>query len=722
MSSDVVASFLEAMRAAGVDTTDSIIADGTLHRVSIDSDKGHAKSGWYVLHLDDPPSGSFGNWKTGEQQTWTLKDRKLSADEKRELASRIKRDREVRAAEDLKAKAEAAVRAKEIWSKSSEADPFHPYLQRKMILPGPAKQDADSLVIPVTKDGKLTSIQTIWPDGNKRFLPDGEISGCYCPIGKPSGVILICEGFATGVTLNQATGHAVVVAFNAGNLKPVCEAIRRRYSDQRLLVCGDNDQWTDGNPGLSKAREAGELWVIPNFKDLESKPTDFNDLFVLDGASEVTRQVEVALKPPEPMVFAGRGTTPGDMAQSNFSDHLPDQKPGKPPLATKANLEVVLQRLGATFRYNVISKKQEIMIPGKSYSLDNYDNAIIADIVDVCARLKMPTDKINLYLSSLCDQNQYNPVKVWIESKPWDGVSRLHELYSTVKVLLEDNEAIKLLKETLIKKWMISAVAAAFKPDGVSAHGMLVFQGAQNMGKTHWFKRLVPQELKVAADGQMLKPDDKDSVLGVIQNWLVELGELDATFRKADIAQLKAFMVKDRDSIRLPYAARSCEFPRRTVFFASVNSIEFLADPSGNRRFWALECVEINYKHTIDMQQLWAEVATIYASGHSWYLTPEELMLLNDSNRKFEVKSPIEDIIAAAYDWVTPIGWRDMTAVEVLAECGYDKQRLSQHDKNLAAHALKQLNGNDFRGSRRGRVYRVPMKLNSDQPSLSSQF
>src|SRR5690606_9294822 len=127
----------------------------------------------------------------------------------------------------------------------------------------------------------------------------------------------------------------------------------------------------------------------------------------------------------------------------------------------------------------------------------------------------------------------------WVQSKPWDGVSRVQDLYDTVQAKDEWVEPdTKQLKETLIKRWMISAIAAAFSPNGVSAEGMLVFQGSQSLGKTSWLKSLTPPGLELTKDGMLLRPDDKDSVKQVNSFWIVELGELDSTFRRSDLAQL----------------------------------------------------------------------------------------------------------------------------------------------------------------------------------------
>jgi putative DNA primase/helicase len=67
------------------------------------------------------------------------------------------------------------------------------------------------------------------------------------------------------------------VAFNAGNLKPVALALRKKFPEAKIILCADNDRFTPGNPGVSKAREAalevnGRLYV-PRFEDLG--PHDF---------------------------------------------------------------------------------------------------------------------------------------------------------------------------------------------------------------------------------------------------------------------------------------------------------------------------------------------------------------------------------------------------------------------------------------------------------------
>jgi putative DNA primase/helicase len=119
--------------------------------------------------------------------------------------------------------------------------------------------------------GTVHSLQTIAPDGNKMFMSGGRIKGCYFGIGKPKGALIVCEGFATGASIHECTGHAVAVAFNAGNLEAVAVALRIKYPDFKIIIAADDDHQTPSNPGLTKATAAFKAacasLAVPVFKE-----------------------------------------------------------------------------------------------------------------------------------------------------------------------------------------------------------------------------------------------------------------------------------------------------------------------------------------------------------------------------------------------------------------------------------------------------------------------
>jgi len=269
----------------------------------------------------------------------------------------------------------------------------------------------------------------------------------------------------------------------------------------------------------------------------------------------------------------------------------------------------------------------------------------LVEVENLCIKNFVPHQRVRDAMKIIA--KEVNPVAQWIDSKPWDGVSRIDDFCNTVK------SKDVTLKNMLMKKWLLSCVAAAFEEGGVALERLLVFQGSQGLGKTLWFKRLADFNKGWLCEGATLDPKDKDSVKKAVSHWIVELGELESTFKKADINQLKAFITSRSDEMRLPYDRSFTNYQRRTAFFASVNEPEFLMDGSGNRRFWCIKVTDIDPHHGIDMQQMWAEVkATLYQPGvKNWYLTKEEREMLQESNEGFRTQGAVEDLLLQHVDF-----------------------------------------------------------------------
>ncbi len=300
---DAISQFREAMQAAGLEPP-QVIEPGKLHRFPGIGKRNGNTAGWCNL-FDDGLGGSFGDWSSGFSENWQAKrDRPFSTVE-REAFKRHVAEAQAQAEAERKARqAEAAAKAAAIWNAAAPAPGDHPYLVRKDIKAHGARLHNGALLIPMREGGELHSLQFIGPDSDKRFLTGGRVAGCYFSIGSTQGAAALCivEGFATGATIHQATGHPVAVAFNAGNLKAVAQAMRARFSAMPLIVCADDDADTQGNPGLSKAREAaqsvGGLLAVPGFGP-ERPPgaTDFNDMAAALGMDAVRNPINNAVSP-----------------------------------------------------------------------------------------------------------------------------------------------------------------------------------------------------------------------------------------------------------------------------------------------------------------------------------------------------------------------------------------------------------------------------------------
>lgn len=265
--------FSAAIAEAGLGRPAKIFADGEIRRFHANGDRRGTLNAWYWLRIDGGEAfGAFGSWKTGIKHGWHAGSKKqLSPEERRAAWERERCERERQEQEQLDRWAAVAGRAHRIWSKAEPAR-FHDYLTRKAVLPFGTRIHRGLLVVPLfTTDGRLWSLQFISPDGEKRFLTGGRKRGCYFPLTSPvarTGKLYIAEGFATSATLHIATRYSVAVAFDAGNLRPVAEALREKHPELALVVAADNDRTTAGNPGLTAAtaaaRAVGGTYILPN--------------------------------------------------------------------------------------------------------------------------------------------------------------------------------------------------------------------------------------------------------------------------------------------------------------------------------------------------------------------------------------------------------------------------------------------------------------------------
>jgi len=693
---DIIDSFRRAMADSGLEYHGDLIPDGKLHRFTPEGDRAGSDNGWYILFIDPPGGGKFGSWKLNIEQTYTHQTSEPVTDEQRQQwKQRSEAMRRQRDADEAKRHNLARQTAEALWHAAKPATAT-PYTERKRIQPIGARVgtwtdgEPDALLLPIVSGKTMHSMQAIFHDGTKRFLHGGAIRGNYIkiqPPNTPTNTIVICEGYATGVSIHMATGWAVVAAMSAGNMQPVAAKIRKMLPDSTIIVAADNDQWTDGNPGITEAKAAassiGALLAIPSFDNLQdgSKPTDFNDMHCLYGIDAVKRCMDDVLNPPPEHhehfpAPDDRDTPPAqyyEMMVDYFSPLQLTNSKGKPK-AVIENLSEILVRLRATVRYNVISKEIDIILPDTTYSVDNNSNSCLARLKSECVKFDYSTANLTEYLLEIADRNRYNPVVQWVESKPWDGQDRMTPLTASLDSRNPDLSAI------LLRKWMIGAIHAAFSPYGIENSSVLVLQGEQYAGKTAWFWSLLRGMEHLGKEGAILAPNDKDSVLGAVKYWLVELGELDATFRKSDVAQLKGFITKAYDEIRKPYAVTFSKYPRRTAFFASVNPKHYLHDDTGNRRFWTVECGSgLNPRHGLDMQQVWSQVLSMYRAGQTWKLTRDELLMLNAHNDDYQTSDPIAELILKRFDLSPDIQRNERyTASDVLVMIGYDRPTPAQ--------------------------------------------
>ena len=263
------------------------------------------------------------------------------------------------------------------------------------------------LIIPVLMVMKLFRCSLLATMG-KKVLKGGKKGGCYAVIPGNRSAVYIAEGFATAASVAEATGCETVIAFDAGNLPKVAKAIRKRFSGQ-IVIAADCDE-----TGLKAAEEAALEFnaIVKSPQSLPEGATDWNDAAVAGQDIAALLALPVAL--------------PSKIHASEIIENVAfEVDESGSPKCIKENLALICQAEGIRLRYNVIAKREEILIPGAEYSIDNSEAAAYGHIVSEVKRAGMSTAHIREYITNLCDQTPYNPVAEWITSKSWDGQDRL---------------------------------------------------------------------------------------------------------------------------------------------------------------------------------------------------------------------------------------------------------------------------------------------------------
>lgn len=188
-------------------------------------------------------------------------------------------------------------------------------------------------------------------------------------------------------------------------------------------------------------------------------------------------------------------------------------------------------------------------------------------------------------------------------------------------------------KEMFIRKWLLGMIAAY---DGVPVRYVLSLVGGQNTGKTEWFRRLLPKELKKYYAESKLDAGKDDEIL-MCQKLIVMDDEMGGK-SKQDEKRFKELTSKAVFSLRAPYGRHNEDFKRLAILCGTSNDPEVINDPTGNTRILPVEVITIDHKkyNDIDKKELFMEIFRAYDNGESWQLNKEDLMQLELISSDFE--------------------------------------------------------------------------------------
>ena len=258
---------------------------------------------------------------------------------------------------------------------------------------------------------------------------------------------------------------------------------------------------------------------------------------------------------------------------------------------------------------------------------------------------EIPLSTLHALVTSDFSRN-FNPfVEYFRRLRKWDGTTDyIGQLSDTVKI--KD----KAYWDLCFKKWFVAYMASMLN-DEIINHTVIVFVGAQGVGKTTWMKQLVPYELMDYLGIAALQNEGKDTSIQLAECCLIILDEFENLNRK-DLASFKELITRPAIRIRRPYGRNSDNLPHRASFISAVNHAQVLTDSSGSRRYLCFYVDSIDYQHNIDINCVLAQAYALYKSGFKYWFDQDEIKTLTMNNEDFMAKSVEEELIET---WVRPV-------------------------------------------------------------------
>lgn len=310
--------------------------------------------------------------------------------------------------------------------------------------------------------------------------------------------------------------------------------------------------------------------------------------------------------------------------------------------------------------------------------------------------LGMSIDLYDTVIQSEALKNERNPVKDYIDSKPWDGKDRFDDLYTSL-TCIADNETDRDYYKKILKKWFVSTIAQAVTEGGSLIGKNIVNQivpilkNGQGSGKSRWISSIIP-DYKWFVDGPV-NPTNKDHEARLMNTLIWHVSEFENVTSKKEVGELKSFFTKGFIEIRLPYARKPISGYQVCSFIASVNEDIFLKDLTGNRRYPVFEVVAPNAEHGIDLQQLYAQAYHMFLNNFVYYTTTEENQEITRRADKYMLESTTDMWISLleGKEDIKPISFQDLY-LQYVSWCK-DNNLIAENTSIVSRKLLKSFKG-----------------------------
>jgi hypothetical protein len=236
--------------------------------------------------------------------------------------------------------------------------------------------------------------------------------------------------------------------------------------------------------------------------------------------------------------------------------------------------------------------------------------------------------------------NTYNPLHEFFEQ---DLFQPTNFKYPNLQLLLASVISDTPNADMYITRWLLSAVASAY---GIHSPLVLIFCGEkQGTGKTHWFRYLLPKELRYLFAESKMDAGKDDEIL-MCKKWFILDDEYGGKSKKED-KRLKELTSKEFINVREPYGRVSLDIRRLAVFCGTSNETQLLNDPTGNRRQIPLHILDIDHElyNQCDKAALWRELYCMFQAGCEHTILKEDIIKLNQATEMFKLSTPEDDLI-----------------------------------------------------------------------------
>ncbi|MDR1240729.1 MAG: virulence-associated E family protein [Oscillospiraceae bacterium] len=274
-------------------------------------------------------------------------------------------------------------------------------------------------------------------------------------------------------------------------------------------------------------------------------------------------------------------------------------------------------------------------------------------------RLYSP-NKSNHAVIAAASKRVFHPIKNYLESLPvWDGNKRVETLLIEY-FGAEDNAYVK----AVTRKTLAAAIARIYSP-GIKFDYMLVLNGMTGLGKSAFFGKLAGKWFSDSLSfSDMAK--GKEAPEKIQGFWIIEIPEL-AGIRRTDVNNVKAFLSCRDDNYRACYGRVTESHPRQCIIVGSTNSesLGFLQDVTGNRRFWPVAVTGACEKRgwdisDSDIPQIWAEAKEIWNKGERLFLDSSLEQMAESAQKDALESDEREGFIREYLERLLPENWNDL--------------------------------------------------------------